>query len=118
MVNQFEDHTSKNEDTAKETGNDGKEKNCACAGKDVKKRFEIDPVLLRYRIFFFLFFAGFGTTFPYLGIYFKQIGLSAASVGILAGVRPLIQFISGPFWSVLADKYRARKIILLFLSFF
>eukprot|EP00112_Aurelia_sp_Birch-Aquarium-sp1_P021518 Seg582.4 transcript_id=Seg582.4/GoldUCD/mRNA.D3Y31 product="Major facilitator superfamily domain-containing protein 6" protein_id=Seg582.4/GoldUCD/D3Y31 len=77
-------------------------------------RCTIDPVLLRLKIFYFLFFAGFGTTFPYLGIYFKQIGLSASSVGILAGVRPLIQCASGPLWSMLADKYKARKGVLLF----
>ena len=77
-------------------------------------RCTVDPVLLKLKIFFFLFFGGFGTTFPYLGIYFKQIGLSAASVGLLAGVRPLIQCASGPFWALLADKYKARKAVLLF----
>ena len=74
----------------------------------------IDPVLLRLKLFFFLFYGGFGTTFPYLGIYFKQIGLSADSVGILAGIRPLIQCASGPLWALLADKYKARKAVLLF----
>ena len=77
-------------------------------------RCTIDPVLLKLKIFFFLFFGGFGTTFPYLGIYFKQIGLSAGSVGILAGVRPLIQCASGPLWAIIADKYKARKAVLLF----
>ena len=78
------------------------------------RRCTIDPVLLKLRIFFFLFFGGFGTTFPYIGIYFKQIGLSAGSVGLLAGVRPLVQCASGPFWALLADKYKARKAVLLF----
>lgn len=77
-------------------------------------RCTIDPVLLKLKIFFFLFFGGFGTTFPYLGIYFKQIGLSASSVGFLAGVRPLIQCASGPLWALLADRYKARKAVLLF----
>ena len=77
-------------------------------------RCTIDPVLLKLKIFFFLFFGGFGTTFPYLGIYFKQLGLSAGSVGLLAGVRPLVQCASGPLWALLADKYKARKTVLLF----
>ena len=79
-----------------------------------KITISIDKDLLQLKGFYFLFFAGFGSTFPYLGVYFKQIGLNASCVGILAGIRPLIQFISGPFWALLADKYKARKAILLF----
>eukprot|EP00794_Sanderia_malayensis_P003688 gene3688-4205_t len=116
MVHQFEDALSKSSFTAEDAADGGKDENRPRASEK-KKKFDFDPVLMRYRVFFFLFFGGFGTTFPYLGIYFKQIGLSAASVGILAGVRPLIQFVSGPFWSLLADKYKARKLILLFSIF-
>ncbi|XP_065053510.1 major facilitator superfamily domain-containing protein 6-like [Rhopilema esculentum] len=91
------------------------EKSAHCSDDAVaSSRCTIDPVLLRLRIFFFLFYAGFGTTFPYLGIYFKQIGLSAGSVGVLAGVRPLIQCVGGPLWAMLADRYNARKAVLLF----
>ena len=71
-----------------------------------------DRTLLTYKAFYFLFFAGFGSTFPYLTIYFKQMGLTASYVGTLSGVRPLVQFVSGPFWAYLADKYRSRKIVL------
>ena len=91
------------------------EKSTNCSEEAVESsRCTIDPVLLRLKIFFFLFFAGFGTTFPYLGIYFKQIGLSAGAVGVLAGVRPLIQCAGGPLWAMLADRYNARKAVLLF----
>lgn len=74
----------------------------------------VDRSLLLYKAFYFLFFAGFGASFPYMALYFKQIGLSACSVGILAGIRPIIQFISGPFWAILADRFKARKAVLLF----
>jgi len=49
-----------------------------------------------------------------MSLYFKQIGLNASSVGILAGIRPIIQFISAPFWAILADRFKARKAVLLF----
>lgn len=78
------------------------------------EELQVDKALLLYKGFYFLFFAGFGASFPYMALYFKQIGLNASSVGILAGIRPMIQFISGPFWAVLADKYKARKAVLLF----
>lgn len=77
----------------------------------------VDKTLLLYKAFYFLFFAGFGASFPYMALYFKQIGLNASSVGILAGIRPIIQFISGPFWSILADRFKARKAVLLFSIF-
>ena len=61
------------------------------------EELQVDKTLLLYKGFYFLFFAGFGASFPYMALYFKQIGLSASSVGMLAGIRPIIQFISGPF---------------------
>lgn len=72
----------------------------------------IDRTLVTYKIFYLLFFAGFGSTFPYLTIYFKQMGLNASHVGTLSGIRPLVQFVSGPLWAYLADKYRSRKLVL------
>ncbi|PFX27580.1 major facilitator superfamily domain-containing protein 6-like [Stylophora pistillata] len=81
------------------------------------EELQVNRTLLCYKAFYFLFFAGFGASFPYMALYFKQIGLSASSVGILAGIRPIIQFISGPFWAILADRFKARKAVLL-LSIF
>ena len=78
------------------------------------EELQVDKTLLLYKGFYFLFFAGFGASFPYMALYFKQIGLNASSVGMLAGIRPIIQFISGPLWAVLADRYKARKAVLLF----
>lgn len=80
------------------------------AGKD--ESLLPDRTLLTYKVFYFLFFAGFGSTFPYLTIYFKQMGLTASYVGTLSGIRPLVQFVSGPFWAYLADKYQSRKLVL------
>ena len=77
----------------------------------------VDKSLLLYKAFYFIFFAGFGASFPYMSLYFKQIGLNASSVGILAGIRPIIQFISGPFWAILADRFKARKAVFLFSIF-
>lgn len=81
------------------------------------EELQVDRTLLCYKAFYFLFFAGFGASFPYMALYFKQIGLSASSVGILAGIRPIIQFVSGPFWAILADRFKARKAVLLFSIF-
>ena len=82
-------------------------------GSKWNQKFRVNTKLLIYKVFYFMFIAGFGTTFPYLSLYFKQLGLNAQQVGIISGVRPLIQFSSGPFWAILADVFKARKAVLL-----
>jgi len=57
------------------------------------------------RLFYLLYFASFGSLFPLLAVYFKQLGLSAvnfinycsdyffkAQAGILLGSRPIVEF--------------------------
>ena len=75
-------------------------------------RFRINRDLLVYKAFYFFFLSSFGSVFPYLPVYFRQIGLSAIQVGLLVGMRPIVQFASAPFWAIVADKYRKRKSVL------
>ena len=74
--------------------------------------FQINRDLLVYKVFYFFFLSGFGSIFPYLPVYFRQIGLPASQVGLLLGLRPIVQFASAPFWAIMADKYRKRKSVL------
>ena len=74
--------------------------------------FRINRDLLVYKAFYFFFLSGFGSIFPYLPVYFRQIGLPASQVGLLLGLRPIVQFASAPFWAIMADKYRKRKSVL------
>lgn len=52
-----------------------------------------------------------------MSVYFRQIGLSASHVGLLIGIRPIIQFASAPFWAIMADRYKKRKPILVMSIF-
>lgn len=72
----------------------------------------INRDLLVYKAFYFFFLSGFGSIFPYLPVYFRQIGLPASQVGLLLGLRPIVQFASAPFWAIMADRYRKRKSVL------
>ena len=74
--------------------------------------FQINRDLLVYKAFYFFFLSGFGSIFPYLPVYFRQIGLPASQVGLLLGLRPIVQLASAPFWAIMADKYRKRKSVL------
>uniref|UniRef100_A0A8R1DSN3 MFS_1_like domain-containing protein n=1 Tax=Caenorhabditis japonica TaxID=281687 RepID=A0A8R1DSN3_CAEJA len=66
------------------------------------------------RLYYLAFFASFGSLFPLLAVYFKQLGMTAAQAGILIGARPIVEFLSGPFWSQFASRFRKQKLLLLF----
>ena len=70
--------------------------------------------LLISKIFYFFFYSAFGSLFPLMGVYFKQLGMNPAQVGILTGVRPFIEIFSAPFWNSLAERFQKSKALLLF----
>ncbi|CAG5130572.1 unnamed protein product [Candidula unifasciata] len=74
----------------------------------------VNKDLLYCKLFYFFFFGAFGSLFPLLAIYFKQLGMNASQSGVLIGFRPFIEFLSAPFWGGLADKWRRGKEMLLF----
>lgn len=74
----------------------------------------INPKLLISKVFYFFFWSAYGSFFPLLGVYFKQIGMNPTQSGLLVGCRPLIEFISAPSMGSLADRLNIRKIMLLF----
>ena len=77
-----------------------------------KQPCQINRDLLIYKSFYFFYFGALGAINPYLPVYLRQIGLSAFAVGLLVGVRPIVQLASAPFWTIVADKFKKRKAIL------
>jgi len=64
----------------------------------------VDQELLTVKTFYFFFYSAFGSLFPLMGVYFKQMGMNAGQCGLLIGLRPFIEFLSAPFWGSLADR--------------
>ena len=77
----------------------------------------VNKDLLICKLFYFFFFAAFGSLYPLLAIYFKQLGMNATQSGILIGFRPFIEFCSAPFWGGVADKIRKWRQLMLFSVF-
>ena len=77
----------------------------------------VNKDLLICKLFYFFFFAAFGSLYPLLAIYFKQLGMNATQSGILIGFRPFIEFCSAPFWGGVADKTRKWRQLQLFSLF-
>lgn len=78
-----------------------------------KQPWKINKDLLIYKSFYFFYFGALGAINPFLPVYLRQIGLSAFAVGLLVGVRPIAQLATAPFWTVVADKFKKRKAILI-----
>ncbi|XP_011861274.1 PREDICTED: major facilitator superfamily domain-containing protein 6 isoform X2 [Vollenhovia emeryi] len=73
----------------------------------------VDQELLTVKTFYFFFYSAFGSLFPLMGVYFKQMGMNAGQCGLLIGLRPFIEFLSAPFWGSLADRWQKGKLLLL-----
>ncbi|XP_023225634.1 major facilitator superfamily domain-containing protein 6-like [Centruroides sculpturatus] len=73
----------------------------------------VNQDLLISKTFYFFFFSAFGSLFPLLAVYFKQLGMNATQSGILIGIRPFVEFLSAPLWGNMADRFRKGKMMLL-----
>ncbi|CAL4060518.1 unnamed protein product [Meganyctiphanes norvegica] len=73
----------------------------------------VNQNLLMAKTFYFFFFSAFGSLFPLMAVYFKQMGMNAAQTGFLIGIRPFVEFIAAPFWGAMADRFQRGKTMLL-----
>ncbi|XP_026872259.2 major facilitator superfamily domain-containing protein 6-B isoform X2 [Electrophorus electricus] len=77
----------------------------------------INRRLLISKVFYFFFYAAYGSLQPLLAVYYKQLGMSPSQSGLLVGIRYFIEFCSAPFWGVVADRFNKGKAVLLFSVF-
>ncbi|KAM7375496.1 hypothetical protein PAMA_014556 [Pampus argenteus] len=77
----------------------------------------INSHLLISKVFYFFFYAAYGSLHPLLAVYYKQLGMSPSRSGLLVGIRYFIEFCSAPFWGVVADRFKKGKAVLLFSVF-
>ncbi|KAF6776591.1 hypothetical protein AHF37_04045 [Paragonimus kellicotti] len=76
-------------------------------------KIHFDRSVLVFQLFYFFFYAAFGSLFPLISIYFKQLGLSAVQCGVLGGIRYLVDWLATPFWNALAEKWKKGKSFLI-----
>jgi PPP family 3-phenylpropionic acid transporter len=72
----------------------------------------IDRALLPPKAYYFCYYAAMACLMPYLPLHYREIGLSGAQIGLLAGLSPIITWIAAPFWGALADSTRQHRAIL------
>lgn len=59
-----------------------------------------------YTFYFFVFF-GFGSLFPLLSVYLKDVvGLTGSQIGIVMSISPVVMIIVQPIWGMISDASR------------
>uniref|UniRef100_UPI00358F52A3 major facilitator superfamily domain-containing protein 6-like n=1 Tax=Myxine glutinosa TaxID=7769 RepID=UPI00358F52A3 len=65
------------------------------------------------KLYYFFYFGAYGSFFPLLPVYYKQLAMTPFQGGILMGIRYFIEFCSAPLWGMVADYSRKGKLLLL-----
>lgn len=69
------------------------------------------PVEIVYNAFYFSFYAGYAPFIMFRPVYFKYVGLSPLFVGLLCGLRFILQSTATPLLILIAEKLRSRKLM-------
>lgn len=72
----------------------------------------LDVHALPAKLFYFFMSFGGGFLVPFLPVYFRKLGLSAAETGFLGSLPSFITFWSAPLWTALADKFHCLRFVL------
>src|SRR4249919_1384362 len=65
-------------------------------------------ILLAYLVYF----ASIGTAFPYLPVFYRDLGLTLAEIGVLTAMQAAVQLLLAPVWGGLADRFPRSRLSL------
>ena len=68
--------------------------------------------ILNARLLYFFFYMALGAFFPYITLYYQQIGLSGVQIDTLSGIPLIVMSSTSLLWGVLADALRLHRRIL------
>lgn len=60
-------------------------------------------LLLAPKVFYFCYYAAMAAFAPYLTLYYRQLGIGEAQIGLLTGIPPLVGLLAAPLWGGFAD---------------
>jgi PPP family 3-phenylpropionic acid transporter len=65
-------------------------------------------ILLAYLVYF----AAIGSAFPYLPVFYRDLGLEFAQIGALTAIQAAVQLLLAPVWGGLADRFPRTRLTL------
>ena len=68
--------------------------------------------LWKLRLYFAVYISAGGFLYPFITLFYKQIGLSGAQMGLLASLGWAVSMLFAPFWGRWSDTARSPKLVL------
>lgn len=65
----------------------------------------------RFHFFYFIFYAGYMPLLVYIPVYLRHVGLSSVHVGIINGIRPILQSLITPILVIVGEKLRSNRLL-------
>lgn len=65
------------------------------------------------RMVYFFFFSAVGVFFPFINIYFLNIGLSGSQIGFINTLSPLLAMATGPLFGYLSDRFGITRLLMM-----
>jgi MFS transporter, PPP family, 3-phenylpropionic acid transporter len=69
--------------------------------------------MLLPKVFYFFYYAAGAALFPFVGLYYREIGLSSQEIGWLFALKPFTSLFSASLWGGVADATRRHRQLLL-----
>ena len=69
--------------------------------------------MLLPKTFYFFYYGAGASLFPFLALYYRELGLSGREIGWLLGLKPLVSLFSASLWGGVADATRRHLQLLL-----
>jgi PPP family 3-phenylpropionic acid transporter len=66
---------------------------------------------------YFLYFGVMGMHLPFFNLYCYELGFSGWQIGTLSAARSVVLILFGITWSVMADRFRSRRVIYIICNF-
>lgn len=67
-------------------------------------------------VYYFFYFAAAASYSPFLGYWFREVGLTSQQIGVLYAIGPLVALFVQPVWGLLCDKHGIEKAVLMICS--
>jgi PPP family 3-phenylpropionic acid transporter len=66
----------------------------------------------RILVAYLVYFAAIGAAFPYLPVFYRDIGLGLEQIGVLTAIQAAVQLLLAPVWGGLADRFPRTRVTL------
>jgi PPP family 3-phenylpropionic acid transporter len=70
------------------------------------------PLYVTPKLYYFCHFAAMAAFVPFLTLYYRELGLTEQTIGLLTGIPPLLTLVGAPLWGALADATQRHQRLL------